>query len=100
MSVDWRTNNTNEKIIGQEEAERYAKMLKEGFREAVEEEDVRTAMYNFPMLRTELGVHVRIRNERIVLNGGAALLIKSAHKPTSWCKNSLSHAHFFGDVYG
>ena len=71
MPMDWRDNNTNEKIIGQEKAERYAKMLRESLRGSVEEEDVRVAMYNFLVtLSMELGVHVKIRNERIVLSGG------------------------------
>jgi hypothetical protein len=61
----------NERIIGREKAERYARILRDELKGMVEEEDVRTATYHFlASLAQEVAVNVKIRNERVVLSGG------------------------------
>jgi SAM-dependent methyltransferase len=58
-------------IIGRDKAERYSNQLKKALRGAEGEEDVRQATYNFLVsLTTEVGINVRLRNERVVVSGG------------------------------
>lgn len=58
-------------IIGREKAERYTNSLKSELRGAKTEEDVRLATYTFlKSLTKEVGVNVKVQNEKIVLSGG------------------------------
>ncbi|WP_096204988.1 hypothetical protein [Candidatus Methanoperedens nitratireducens] len=58
-------------VIGREKAERYTASLKDELRGATGEEDIRLATYNFlKELTKEMGVNIKIQNEKIVLTGG------------------------------
>jgi len=58
-------------IIGQDKAERYNNALKAELRGAKTEEDVRLATYTFLRnLTKEVGVNVKMQNEKVVLTGG------------------------------
>lgn len=60
-----------EVIIGRDKSERYAKQLRDAVRNATGEEDIRQATYGFLVsLATEVGINVRLRNERVVISGG------------------------------
>lgn len=58
-------------VIGKEKAERYTNSLRNELRGASTEEDVRLATFNFLKgLTKEMGVNVKIQNEKVVLTGG------------------------------
>jgi len=58
-------------LVGQEKTERYTKSLKDELRGVQTEEDVRLATFHFlKELTKEMGVNVKIYNEKIVLTGG------------------------------
>lgn len=58
-------------VIGKEKAERYTSSLRSELRGAKTEEDVRLATFNFLKgLTKEMGVNVKIQNEKVVLTGG------------------------------
>lgn len=70
-AIDTSETKDGEVIIGRDKAERYAKQLRDSQRNSVGEEDVRQATYNFLVsLATEIGINVRLRNERVVISGG------------------------------
>ena len=73
MKKNDNIQNKNDDIIvvGRDKAERYAKQLKDSLRNAENEEDIRQATYAFLVsLTKEIGINVRLRNERVVISGG------------------------------
>jgi hypothetical protein len=63
--------NGNAVFIGREKAERYTGSLKDQLKGAKTEEDIRLATYTFlKELTKEMGVNVKVQNEKILITGG------------------------------